>query len=90
MAHVSEGMMHIVYCVSVSGGLLTKRVRQAKPTCLCVCFIIPTFQPDHQRHLELQLSTGFGDAVGDDCTVDNPSEDVDQDGLNLENKRMNK
>lgn len=51
---------------------------------------IPTFKPDHQRHLQLQLSTGLGDAVGDDGTVDDPTEDVDQDGLNLWKKGMNK
>lgn len=44
---------------------------------------ILTFQPDHQRHLELQLSTGLGDAVGDDGTVDDPAKDVDQDGFDL-------
>lgn len=48
--------------------------------CVCVCF---TFKPDHQWYLELQLSTGFGDAIGNDGTVDNAPKDVDKDGLNL-------
>lgn len=48
--------------------------------CTRYCF---TFEPDHQRDLELQLSTGFGDAVGNDGTVDNTSKDVDQDGFDL-------
>lgn len=44
---------------------------------------ILTFQPDHQRHLQLQLSTGLSDAVGDDGAVDDPAKDVDQDGFDL-------
>lgn len=43
----------------------------------------PTFEPDHQGNLELQFSAGFGDAVSNDGTVNNPSEDVYQDGLHL-------
>ena len=46
-------------------------------------FLCFTFKPDHQRYLELQLSTGFGDAVGNDGTVDDPPKDVHQDGFNL-------
>ena len=79
--------MHVGYCASVSGGRLTNRGRKVKPRFPCVCVLvylcILTFKPDHQWHLQLQLSTGLGDAVGDDGTVDDPAEDVDEDGLNL-------
>lgn len=50
---------------------------------LFVTGCVPTFQPDHQGHLQPQLSAGLGDAVGDDGTVDDPAEDVDQDCLDL-------
>lgn len=51
------------------------------------CF---TFQPDHQRHFELQLSASFGDAVGNDGTINNAPKDVDQDGFNLWKKTIDK
>ena len=47
----------------------------------------PTFEPDHQRHLEFQLTAGLGDTVGDDGTVHNAPEDVDQDGFHLKGQR---
>lgn len=51
---------------------------------------LPTFQSHHQGHLQLQLSTGLGDAVGNDGTVDDPPKDVDQDGFNLRWKGLRK
>lgn len=73
--------MCIVYCFECHWGI--EGEAKFRFLCVRVCLCIPTFKPDHQRHLQLQLSTGLGDAVGDDGTVDDPTKDVDQDGFNL-------
>lgn len=68
--------------------LLTASERHNKNFCACVPVLVSvkccfTFQPDHQRHFELQLSASFGDAVGNDGTINNAPKNVDQDGFNL-------
>jgi len=62
------------------GATVSKRFFFIPPIFLLLSF---TFEPDHQRHLQLQLSARLGDAVGDDGAVDDAAEDVDQDGLDL-------
>lgn len=51
------------------------------------CDVTLTLKPDHQRNLELQFSARLGDAVCDNSAVDNPSEDVHQDGLYLQTEK---
>lgn len=56
--------------------------------CVSLCECFATFKPDNQWHFQLQLPTGLGDAIGDDRTVDDPTKDVDKDGLHLRQKRQ--
>ena len=45
--------------------------------------VVLTFQTDHQGKLEVDGLASVGDAVGDGCTVNDATKDVDQDGLHL-------
>lgn len=47
-----------------------------------------TFQSDHQRHLQLQLLAGFGDTIGYDGTVHNPTKYVYKDCFNLQGRNQ--
>lgn len=42
-----------------------------------------TFQSDHQRYFQLELLAGFGDTIGYDGTVHNPTKYVYKDCFNL-------
>lgn len=50
-------------------------------------FVTLTLKPDHQRNLELQISARLGDAVSNNSAVDDPSEDVHQDGFYLQTEK---
>lgn len=52
---------------------------------MCECVYVLTFKPDDQWHFQLQLTTGLGDTIGNNGTVDNSTKNVDQDGLYLSN-----
>lgn len=47
-----------------------------------------TFQSDHQRHFQLELLAGFGDTIGYDGTVHNPTKDVYKDCFNLQERNQ--